>query len=116
MLTLLEDLMVLSDAPAGASFTVVKVSLDKEVGKRLADMGFIEGTAGAVVRESFLGGPLQVRVMGYDVLIRRFEASGIEVAPVGDWTAAHDAKRPFGGLSRKQVKNMAKDTFGKEGK
>jgi Fe2+ transport system protein FeoA len=71
--------MVLSDAPAGASFTVVKVNLDKEVGKRLADMGFIEGTAGTVVRESFLGGPLQVRVMGYDVLIRRSEASGIEV-------------------------------------
>jgi ferrous iron transport protein A len=104
--------MLLSDAPAGASFKVIKVNLDKEVGKRLADMGFIEGSAGALVRESFFSGPLQVRIMGYDVLIRRFEASGIEVEPVGDWSAAHDARRRFGGLPAKKVKAMAKDAYG----
>jgi ferrous iron transport protein A len=89
--------MVLSKAPDGASFTVVKVALGKEVGKRLADMGFTEGTAGAVVRKGFLRGPLQVRIRGYDILIRRYEAAGIEVEPVGDWSAAYGAKRRFGG-------------------
>jgi ferrous iron transport protein A len=88
--------MHLSDAPAGASFRVIKVILGKEVGKRLADMGFTEGTEGAVVREGFFRGPLQIRIRGYDILIRRFEAAGIEVEPVGDWSAAHDASRPFG--------------------
>jgi ferrous iron transport protein A len=88
--------MVLSKVPDGASFTVVKVALGKEVGKRLADMGFTEGTAGAVVRKGFFHGPLQVRIRGYDILIRRYEASGIEVEPVGDWSAAYDAKRRFG--------------------
>jgi Fe2+ transport system protein FeoA len=83
--------MTLSEAPAGASFKVVRVSLGKEVGKRLADMGFVDGAEGAVVRRSFFRGPIQVRVMGYDVLIRSFEASGIEVEPVGDWSAAYDA-------------------------
>ena len=87
--------MTLDDAPAGASFLIVKVNLPHEVGKRLADMGFIENAPGAVVRASFFGGPLQVRILGYDVLIRRFEARGIEVAPVGDWSAAHDAHRRF---------------------
>jgi Fe2+ transport system protein FeoA len=76
--------MVLSDLQGGSQFKVVKVNLGKEVGKRLADMGFIEGTEGAVIRESFLGGPLQVQVMGYDVLVRRFEALGIEVAKGGE--------------------------------
>jgi ferrous iron transport protein A len=76
---------------------VVKVALRKEVGKRLADMGFTEGTAGAVVRKGFWHGPLQVRIRGYDILIRRYEAAGIEVEPVGDWSAAYDAKRRFGG-------------------
>ena len=90
--------MFLSDAPGGASFTVVKVARGKEVGKRLADMGFTAGTEGAVVREGFLHGPLQVRIRGYDILIRRFEAAGIEVEPVGDWSAAHDASRFFGRL------------------
>lgn len=75
---------------------MVKVALGKEVGKRLADMGFTEGTGGAVVRSGFLRGPLQVRIRDYDILIRRFEAEGIEVEPVGDWPAARDAARFFG--------------------
>ncbi|MDR2803252.1 MAG: ferrous iron transport protein A [Treponema sp.] len=75
--------MLLSDAPAGASFKVKQVNLSKEVGKRLADMGFTEGAEGAIVRQGFFHGPLQIRILGYDVLIRRFEASGIEVEALG---------------------------------
>jgi ferrous iron transport protein A len=85
--------MFLSDAPNGASFRVNKIVLGKEVGKRLTDMGFTEGTEGAVVRSGIFRGPMQVRIRGYDILIRRFEASGIEVEPVGDWSAAEDAHR-----------------------
>jgi ferrous iron transport protein A len=87
--------MVLSDTPNGASFRVVKVTLGKEVGKRLTDMGFIEDTEGAVVRSGFFHGPIQVRIRGYDILIRRSEAKGIEVLPVGDWSAIIDAGRLF---------------------
>jgi ferrous iron transport protein A len=87
--------MFLSDTPTGASFKVIKVALGKEVGKRLADMGFTEGTEGAVVRSGFFRGPLQIRIRGYDILIRRYEAGGIEVEPVGDWSAAEDARRLF---------------------
>jgi ferrous iron transport protein A len=94
-------MVCLSDAPKGASFVVVKVTLGKEVGKRLADMGFTEGTEGAVVRTGFFHGPLQVRIRGYDILIRRYEAAGIEVNPVGDWSAARDAAKLFGGGFRK---------------
>lgn len=71
--------MVLSDAPKGANFSVVKLTLDREVGKRLADMGFTEGAEGSVIRSGSFNGPLHVRIRGYDILIRRFEASGIEV-------------------------------------
>jgi ferrous iron transport protein A len=94
--------MYLSDAPKGAFFTVVKVALGKEVGKRLADMGFTAGTTGEVVRLGFFHGPLQVRIRGYDILIRRFEASGIEVEPIGDWPSA---ARIFGGRSGKYQKH-----------
>jgi ferrous iron transport protein A len=88
--------MFLSDAPAGASFKVRRVTLEKEVGKRLADMGFTQDAEGAVVRRGFFNGPLQVRLRGYDILIRRFEATGIEVEPVGDWSAAEDATSHWG--------------------
>ena len=89
--------MLLSDAPNGASFSVVKVTLSKEVGKRLADMGFTEGAEGAVVRKGFLRGPFQIRIRGYDILIRRFEAAGIEVNPLSGWPLVHDKKSKAGG-------------------
>jgi len=71
--------MLAADAPTGASFRVVKVTLGKEVGRRLADMGFTEGAEGTVLRSGPLRDPLQVRIRGYDVLVRRSEAEGIEV-------------------------------------
>ena len=103
--------MLLSDAPNGASFTVIRVARGKEVGKRLADMGFTEGTEGAVVRSGFFRGPIQVRIRGYDILIRRFEAAGIAVKAVGDWSVVHDATRLFGrkaGAYAKKLKNKEK--------
>ncbi len=71
--------MHLSEAPAGARFRVVRVALGREVGKRLVDMGFTEGAEGSVVRRGFLRGPMQVRLRGYDLLLRRGEAAGIEI-------------------------------------
>ncbi len=80
--------MVISDVPAGARFSIIKVKFGKEVGKRLADMGFTYGVEGEVIRRGFLGGPFQVRIRGYDILIRRSEAAQIEIEPVGNWNAA----------------------------
>jgi ferrous iron transport protein A len=83
-----ETYMYLCDAPIGASFRVVKVVLAREVGKRLADMGFTEGAEGVIVRAGFMRGPLQVQIRGYDILIRCCEAAGIEIQAVGLWPVA----------------------------
>ncbi|MDR0402492.1 MAG: ferrous iron transport protein A [Treponema sp.] len=71
--------MVLEKLPEGAGFSVVRVNLGREVGRRLADMGFIEGVRGSIIRKKFWGGPLVIRIMGYEILLRRSEAAGIEV-------------------------------------
>jgi ferrous iron transport protein A len=71
--------MVLSKLAEGASFTVVRVNLEKEIGRRLADMGFVEGVSGSIVRKKLWGGPLEIKLLGYEVLLRRDEAAGIEV-------------------------------------
>ena len=71
--------MVLADLPEDAEFTVKTVLLGREVGKRLADMGFTEGAEGRIVRRGFLRGPMQVLIRGYSILIRRCEAAGIAV-------------------------------------
>ncbi len=75
--------MRLSELPAGHAFTVDRVLLSRETGKRLADMGFTAGRRGRVVRKQYLGGPLQVEILGGSVLIRRAEAAGIEVVQGG---------------------------------
>jgi Fe2+ transport system protein FeoA len=74
--------MLLADAPIGTSFRIVRVLVGKELGKRLADMGFTAGAEGTVIRGSPFRGPMQIRIRGYDVLIRRFEARGIEIEPI----------------------------------
>lgn len=63
----------------GDRFVVKRITIARAVGKRLADMGFTRGATGVVVRCALLGDPLQVRVCGYSVSLRRSEADGIEV-------------------------------------
>ncbi len=97
--------MYLCDAPIGASFRVVRVILAREVGKRLADMGFTEGAEGVVVRAGFMRGPLQVQIRGYDILIRCCEAAGVEIQPVGMWPVDGTASWGFGRQLRHRFGN-----------
>ncbi len=60
-------------------FVIHAVKVGREVGRRLADMGFTEGTPGVVIRRGAMGGPMQVRIRGYDLLIRKDEAAEVEV-------------------------------------
>jgi ferrous iron transport protein A len=83
--------MMISDAPSGASFRVIRVRTGREIGKRLADMGFTEGAEGEVVRTGLMRDPLQVKIRGYDVLIRRSEAKEIEIAPASSSKAEEGA-------------------------
>jgi len=66
----------------GAMFSVKRVTVPNEIGKRLADMGFVRGAKGCIVRSAMLGDPIQVRICHYDVSIRRAEARGIEIEPL----------------------------------
>jgi Fe2+ transport system protein FeoA len=75
--------MILSKVAVGAPFRVKGVRIGNEVGKRLSDMGFTLGANGVIVRRGLLGGPMQVRILDYDILIRRTEAAGIEIEPLG---------------------------------
>jgi Fe2+ transport system protein FeoA len=71
--------MTIGDLKKGASFVVKRVRVGKEIGKRLADMGFVKGAQGRFIRRGLLGDPLQVKICHYDVSLRRGEALGIEV-------------------------------------
>lgn len=75
--------MTIGDLKTGDSFVVRGVELPRETGKRLADMGFTQGVEGQVVRKALFGDPIQVSILGYQVSIRKAEASGVTVEPAG---------------------------------
>lgn len=82
-----EETAALSSLRPGEGFVVAAIKVGREIGRRLADMGLTEGAEGRVVRRGAFGGPMQLRIGGYDLLLRRAEAAGVEVRP----TEARDA-------------------------
>jgi len=76
--------MTMNMLDEGGEFTVIRVRLQSETGKRLADMGFTEGAHGQVIRRGFFYGPLQISLGESDVMIRSEEAAGIDVEPIGN--------------------------------
>lgn len=74
--------MTLNEMVPGQECTIIDVNLDGAVLQRLLDMGFIEGTVLKVIRNAPLLDPLDVRIRGHLVAVRRKEAAGIEVAVV----------------------------------
>ncbi len=73
--------MTLADIAPGRSFIVDGVRLGGETGKRLADMGFTSNAIGEVIRAGLMRGPMQVRIRGYSLVLRRCEARMIDVKP-----------------------------------
>ncbi len=72
--------MVLSDLQIGSVATVVRVNGESVVSKRLMEMGVVPGVTVRVVKTAPFGDPIQIRVRGYSLAIRRNEAETIEVA------------------------------------
>ena len=58
---------------------VAKVAGDAEAARRLMEMGLMRGTTVEVIRVAPLGDPLEVRVRGFMLTLRRAEAEHIEV-------------------------------------
>lgn len=71
--------MTLNELTPGQQCSIRDVNLDGAILQRLLDMGFIEGAMVSIVRNAPLLDPLDVRIRGNQVAIRRNEAAGIEV-------------------------------------
>jgi Fe2+ transport system protein FeoA len=76
--------MTILDLKNGESFIVKRVKLGKEIGKRLVDMGFTKGVEGEVKRCALLGDPIEVKILNYNISIRKSEAKGIEIEKLED--------------------------------
>ena len=67
------------DLAPGDRGRVTKMGGDPEALRRLMEMGLMRGTAVEVVRRAPLGDPLEVKVRGFMLTLRRSEAEHIEV-------------------------------------
>ena len=69
----------LKELPAGSSAKIKTVHGESSVSKRLMEMGMIPGTEVRVIKAAPFGDPIEVRVLGYRLALRKNEAASIEI-------------------------------------
>ena len=72
----------LAQLHVGDGAQVVAVEGDGAVAVRLLEMGFVPGSHVAVVKVAPFGDPLELRLRGYHVSLRRAEAARVVVESV----------------------------------
>lgn len=96
--------MRLSELRTGESGVIVKVNGHGGFRKRIVEMGFIKGEEVEVMLNAPLKDPVKYRLMGYEVSLRREEASLIEVVSGLDAEAgAERASHPADSVGAPQV-------------
>jgi ferrous iron transport protein A len=75
----MSEIITLDKAEIGTMVKVCKVNGDKEVRRRIRDLGIIKGTEMEILRKAPLGDPVEFRLRNYNLSLRRTEAVLIEV-------------------------------------
>jgi len=71
----------LSELPIGQSGTVISVGGDRELRRRLLEMGFCNGATVQTVRRAPLGDPIEFRLRGYLLSLRSEQARHVMIRP-----------------------------------
>ncbi len=68
-----------ADLQPGESGIVEKHNVKGTLGKRLREMGFVSGTPITLERKAPLGYPVEVRIQGFSLALRKEEAESINL-------------------------------------
>lgn len=71
----------LTSLPVGSGGTVTEIKIPPKDRARLLEMGLLVGTPVQLVRFAPMGDPVEIKVRGYNLTIRRHEAEQIFVRP-----------------------------------
>jgi len=71
----------LSSVALGTTAIVTEIKLPPESRPRLMEMGLLVGTPVELVRFAPLGDPVEIKVRGYNLTLRKHEAEQILVKP-----------------------------------
>ena len=74
--------MTLKDAKVGDTVTVVKLTGEGPVKRRIMDMGITKGAEIHVRKVAPLGDPMELSIRGYELSVRKADAEMVEVTPV----------------------------------
>jgi Fe2+ transport system protein FeoA len=72
--------MTLKDLSIGAKATVTAVTGNNAATRRLMEMGVVPGVTVKMVKTAPFGDPIEIRVRGYSLAMRKSEAASIEVS------------------------------------
>lgn len=70
----------LKDVKTGQTVTVVRLTGEGPVKRRIMDMGITKGVSVYVRKVAPLGDPVEITVRGYELSLRKADAEMIEVA------------------------------------
>lgn len=73
--------MKLSELPVGTSATIREFPKGGAAFLRLREMGLLAGTRITLVRTAPLGDPIEIKVRGYHLTLRKSEAEHVVVEP-----------------------------------
>ncbi len=76
------ELQPLTTVGLGRSATVAEIKVPAESRPRLMEMGLLVGTVVELVRFAPMGDPVEIKVRGYNLTLRKHEAEKIFVRPV----------------------------------
>ena len=71
--------MTLNELPIGSSCLVKKINGEGKIRRRIFDMGITPGAEIYLRKKAPLGDPLEVTLRGYELTLRKSEASFVEV-------------------------------------
>lgn len=80
--------MKLSELISGERARIVHVGGSGSLRRRLTEMGFVRGNEILVIKNAPLRDPIEYKILGYAVSLRRGEAFNIEVEPITEQTTS----------------------------
>ena len=72
--------MTLADLEKGKAGRVLSITGDGSVTRRLMEMGLIPGVDVRMVKSAPFGDPVEIRVRGYSLALRRNEAEAVKIS------------------------------------
>lgn len=77
-------MMTLDQLLPGTCGMVIHVNGTGHIRRRLMDMGIVSGVRIEAVRCAPLGDPVEYRLLGYDLALRKAEAAQVEIRAEGE--------------------------------